>query len=68
MKMRAGLVCFTDLLAARCYARGPCNRLGLASPSMGFRINSAGVLPHFAEDDPPVGAFERDRSVSQWIT
>ena len=43
-------------------------RCGLASPSMGSRINSAGVLPHFAEDDPPVGAFEWDRSVSQWMT
>ena len=43
-------------------------RCGLANPSMGSRINSAEILPHFAEDDPPVGAFERDRSVYQWIT
>ena len=43
-------------------------RCGLASPSMGSWINSAGVLPHFAEDDPSLEALEGDRTVRQWIT
>ena len=43
-------------------------RCVLASPSMGSCINSAGVLPHFAEDDPSLEALEGDRTVRQWIT
>ena len=43
-------------------------RCGLASPSMGSWINSAGVLPHFAEDDPSLEALEGGRTVRQWIT
>ena len=43
-------------------------RCGLASPSMGSWINSAGVLPHFAEHDPSAEALEGDRPVRQWIT
>ena len=43
-------------------------RCGLATPSMGSWINSAGVLPHFTEDDPPPEAFERGRLVSRWTT
>ena len=43
-------------------------RCGLASPSMGSWINSAGVLPNFAEDDPSLKALEGGRTVRQWIT
>ena len=43
-------------------------RCALANPSMGSWINSAGVLPHFAEDDPSVEALEGGRTVRQWIT
>ena len=43
-------------------------RCRLAGPSMGSWINSAGVLPHFAEDDPSPEALEGDRLVRQWIT
>ena len=43
-------------------------RCGLASPSIGSWINSAGVRPHFAEDDPSPEALEGDRLVRQWIT
>ena len=43
-------------------------RCGLASPSMGSWINSAGVLLHFAEDDPSLEALEGGRTVRQWIT
>ena len=43
-------------------------RCGIASPSMGSWINSAGVLSHFEEDDYPPGALEWDCHVGQWIT
>ena len=43
-------------------------RCGLASPDMGSWINSAGVLPHFAEYDPSLEALEGGRTVRQWIT
>ena len=43
-------------------------RCRLASPSLGSWINSTGVLPHFAEDDPSPETLEGDRLVRQWIT
>ena len=41
---------------------------GMASPNMGSWINSAGVLPHFQEDDPLQELLEWYGQVGKWIS